>query len=199
MLVRSPRGSELVGLLAARGATVTPETDGGLAVTGIDPAAIGDLALSEGIAVHELTPRNASLEEAFMELTADSVEYRAEPATTAHSAGLTVRGALRAVLGAALYMLIVTLIGVGLGAIIRHTAGAISALFGLVLVLPQLVIVLPQPWNSRVQRLLPELHSVITQHPVQGLFSPAVTLLVCAAWAVAALGTAGFLSTRRDA
>lgn len=78
VLVRSRRGAELAGLLAARGATVTPETDGGLAVTGLDTASIGDLAANRGIAVHELTPRHASLEEAFMELTADSVEYRAD-------------------------------------------------------------------------------------------------------------------------
>ena len=66
------------GLLAARGAAVTAEPGGGLAVTGLDAAAIGDLAREYGISVHELTPRHASLEEAYMELTRDSVEYRAE-------------------------------------------------------------------------------------------------------------------------
>jgi ABC-2 type transport system ATP-binding protein len=39
-------------------------------------AAIGDLALAEGVALHELAPQSASLEEAFMELTDESVEYR---------------------------------------------------------------------------------------------------------------------------
>ena len=57
---------------------MTEETGGGLAVTGLDAAAIGDLARTHGITLHELTPRRASLEEAFMELTHDSVDYRAD-------------------------------------------------------------------------------------------------------------------------
>ncbi len=115
------------------------------------------------------------------------------------SASLSTPGALRAVLGAGCYMLIVTLIGFGLGAIIRHTAGAITALFGLVLVLPSVATAFPAPWNTRIERLLPDFHAVVAQHPVQGMFSPGVSLLVCAAWAVAALGVAGFLVTCRDA
>ena len=78
VVVRSPRDADLAGLLAARGAVVTAEPDGGLAVTGLDAAAIGDLARAHGIAVHELTPRHASLEEAFMELTQESVDYHAD-------------------------------------------------------------------------------------------------------------------------
>ena len=77
VLVRSPRAGELAGLLTARGAAVLPDGDGGLAVTGMDAPAIGELALEGGIAVHELTPRRASLEEAYMDITKDSVEYRA--------------------------------------------------------------------------------------------------------------------------
>jgi ABC-2 type transport system ATP-binding protein len=77
VLVRSPRAGELAGLLAARGAAVRPEEDGGLAVTGVDAAAIADLAAAHGIAVHELTPRQPSLEQAYLDLTAGSAEYRA--------------------------------------------------------------------------------------------------------------------------
>jgi len=77
VLVRSPRADELAGLMAARGATVTREDDGGLAVTGLDAPAIGDLAASRGIAVHALIPRSASLEDAYLDLTGESVEYRA--------------------------------------------------------------------------------------------------------------------------
>jgi ABC-2 type transport system ATP-binding protein len=77
VLVRSPRAGELAGLMAARGATVTREDDGGLAVTGLGAPAIGDLAASRGIAVHALVPRSASLEEAYLDLTGESVEYRA--------------------------------------------------------------------------------------------------------------------------
>ncbi len=77
VLVLSPRGSELANLLAARGATVAPEDGGRLAVTGMKSAAIGDLAAEHGIAVHELVPRRASLEDAYLDLTSASTDYRA--------------------------------------------------------------------------------------------------------------------------
>jgi ABC-2 type transport system ATP-binding protein len=77
VLVRSPRAGELAGLLTARGAGIRPEDGGGLAVTGLDAPAIGDLAAGHGIAVHELVPRHASLEQAYLDLTGDSTDYRA--------------------------------------------------------------------------------------------------------------------------
>ena len=52
--------------------------DDALAVNGLIAARIGDLAAEHGLRVHELTPRRASLEAAFMELTHESVEYRPE-------------------------------------------------------------------------------------------------------------------------
>jgi ABC-2 type transport system ATP-binding protein len=76
VLVRSPRAGELGGLLTARGAAVTPDDDGALAVAGLDARAIGDLAAGHGIAVHELVPRHASLEQAYLDLTGDSTDYR---------------------------------------------------------------------------------------------------------------------------
>jgi len=78
VLVRSPAGGTFARLLTRRGALVTAEPDGGLAVTGLDAAVIGDLARAHGVTLHELTPRHASLEEAFMELTQDSVDYHAD-------------------------------------------------------------------------------------------------------------------------
>jgi len=80
VLVRSPRASELADLLTARGAAVTAEEDGGMAVTGMDAAAIADLAAAHGIAVHELAPRQPSLEQAYLDLTAASADYRAAQA-----------------------------------------------------------------------------------------------------------------------
>jgi ABC-2 type transport system ATP-binding protein len=79
VLLRSPRAADLAGLLTARGATVTPQPDGALVVTGLDAAAIGDLALSRGIAVHALVPRQASLEDAYLDLTGESVDYHGTP------------------------------------------------------------------------------------------------------------------------
>jgi ABC-2 type transport system ATP-binding protein len=95
--VRSPQAGYLAGLIAARGGRALVETgpadgrgpavikaagigadgDGALLVQGMPPQVIGDLAFDNGVRVHELAPAQASLEEAFMELTADSVEYRA--------------------------------------------------------------------------------------------------------------------------
>ena len=81
VFVRSPRVGELAELLTARGAAVTAEDDGGMAVTGMDAPAIADLAAAHGIAVHELVPRQPSLEQAYLDLTAASTDYHA--ATTA--------------------------------------------------------------------------------------------------------------------
>jgi ABC-2 type transport system ATP-binding protein len=77
VLVRSPGSSQLAALLTARGAAVAVEGDGRLAVTGLDASAIADLAAEHGIAVHELTPRQPSLEQAYLDLTASSTDYRA--------------------------------------------------------------------------------------------------------------------------
>ena len=80
VLLRSPRAAELAGLLAARGATVTPQPDGALVVTGLDAAAIGDEAAGHGIALHALVPRQASLEDVYLDLTGESTDYRAPAA-----------------------------------------------------------------------------------------------------------------------
>ncbi|WP_283135154.1 ABC transporter ATP-binding protein [Rhizohabitans arisaemae] len=74
VLVRATDQWTLTEVLRSGGATVREE-DGALSVSGMDAGRIGELALARGIALRELTPRNASLEEAFMELTEDSVEY----------------------------------------------------------------------------------------------------------------------------
>jgi ABC-2 type transport system ATP-binding protein len=57
--------------------TATTNADGSLTVHGLTAAQVGDLAFDHGVRLHELTVVRASLEAAFMELTADSVEYRA--------------------------------------------------------------------------------------------------------------------------
>jgi ABC-2 type transport system ATP-binding protein len=77
VLLRSPQAAELAELITANGGTVTPQDDGALVVTGLAAAAIGDLAAGRGIAVHALVPRQASLEEAYLDLTGESTDYRA--------------------------------------------------------------------------------------------------------------------------
>jgi ABC-2 type transport system ATP-binding protein len=75
--VVTPDAAALHALLARAGAAV--RADGGaLEVSGIDAPRIGDLAHEHGLRVHELTPRRASLEAAFMELTYDAVDFRAQ-------------------------------------------------------------------------------------------------------------------------
>ena len=75
--VRTPQPDELARAVTAAGGTVAPMGQGDLEVRGLPPDRIGDLALASGIPLHHLAPARASLEEAFMELTADSVEYHA--------------------------------------------------------------------------------------------------------------------------
>jgi ABC-2 type transport system ATP-binding protein len=72
--VRSPRSADLADLIGRAGGTVQSD-DGALFVTGVDAPTVGDLAAQHGIALHELAPQQASLEEAFFELTDDSVDY----------------------------------------------------------------------------------------------------------------------------
>jgi ABC-2 type transport system ATP-binding protein len=80
--LRSPMRNHLAQLLRAEGATVAVEDSGSLAVTGTTPEAIGELVAANGIVLYELSQQHASLEEAFMELTGDSVEFRAESHST---------------------------------------------------------------------------------------------------------------------
>jgi ABC-2 type transport system ATP-binding protein len=75
--VRSPQAGRLAALLTARGAVPTVTGPGELTVTGVSTDAIGDLAAANAITIHELSLQRASLEAAFMELTQDSVQYRA--------------------------------------------------------------------------------------------------------------------------
>jgi ABC-2 type transport system ATP-binding protein len=80
VLVRSPQGDRLSELITGEGGVVKQENNGAppvLSVTGMEAPRIGELAAGAGIVLHELTPRLASLEEAFMELTADSAEFGA--------------------------------------------------------------------------------------------------------------------------
>jgi ABC-2 type transport system ATP-binding protein len=81
VLVRSPEADRLAGLIEADGgksrpgAVAEPGQAPQIVITNLEAPRIGELAASGGIVLHELTPQLASLEEAFMELTADSVEF----------------------------------------------------------------------------------------------------------------------------
>ncbi|MBC6463579.1 ABC transporter ATP-binding protein [Actinomadura sp. HBU206391] len=77
VVVRSPDAEGLAAAITAEGGTATPDGEGLLTVTDLEAARVGQLAAAGGFVLHELTPRRGSLEEAFMELTRESVEYGA--------------------------------------------------------------------------------------------------------------------------
>ena len=77
VVVRADDDLRLRPLLARDGVAVRTETGGRLSVTGMDSAEIGRIAAAHSIALAELTPRTSTLEQTFMDLTADAVEYTA--------------------------------------------------------------------------------------------------------------------------
>jgi ABC-2 type transport system permease protein len=108
-------------------------------------------------------------------------------------------GAAGAVAAEGALLLVCALLGLGIGAMIRHTAGALATLVGLVY-LPAILVVLPSPWNDRIDRftLFFAAHQIVTLHPQPGLLSPGWSLVVVLAWPAAALAGAAVLITRRD-
>ena len=76
--VSTPQPDQLIKAVTGAGGSAVTGADGALIVSGLVAAQVGDLAFEHGVRLHELTVVRASLEAAFMELTADSVEYRAE-------------------------------------------------------------------------------------------------------------------------
>jgi ABC-2 type transport system ATP-binding protein len=75
VLVKTPDAAGLAALVAAEGAQVRQDGADALIVTGLEAPRLAELAAQEGLVLHELTPRVASLEEAFMQLTKDSLDY----------------------------------------------------------------------------------------------------------------------------
>ncbi|MFC8084845.1 MULTISPECIES: ABC transporter ATP-binding protein [unclassified Streptomyces] len=75
--IRTPQREQLLDALHGAGVTVVEAGDGVLEVDGDKSEAVGELAARQQIVLHELSPQRASLEEAFMQLTAESVEYHA--------------------------------------------------------------------------------------------------------------------------
>ncbi len=75
--VRTPQQDQLSKLVATAGGTVRETGDGTMVISGLEPSQVGDLAYENSVRLHELAPVHASLEEAFMELTASSVQFHA--------------------------------------------------------------------------------------------------------------------------
>jgi ABC-2 type transport system permease protein len=117
-------------------------------------------------------------------------------------ASLGQPGVLRAVLLAGTYPALVALIGVGAGALIRHTAGAICAMTGLILVLPLVLIPMGTSAQHAVEKFLPEQiaeNSLTAVKPVAHSLPPAAGLGVLCAYAAVALAAGTWALARRDA
>jgi ABC-2 type transport system permease protein len=108
-------------------------------------------------------------------------------------------GVARAVIGAALYLTVVGLFGLGLGAIVRNTAGGIAAFAGLMFVLPPLMNVLPTSWNNAASPYLPlQAGEAIMSTSSGNHLSPWLGLGLFCAYAAAALAVAAVLLVQRD-
>jgi hypothetical protein len=108
-------------------------------------------------------------------------------------------GVARAVIGAALYLTVVGLFGLGLGAIVRNTAGGIASFAAIMFVLPPLMNVLPASWNNAASRYLPLAagESILSITPGDHL-SPWVGFALFCGYAAAAIAIAAVLLVRRD-
>ena len=115
---------------------------------------------------------------------------------------LSQPGVLRAVFGAGLYLTVLGLFALAIGGLIRHTAGAISTVIGLVLVIFPLTQLLPDSWGAHVHAYLPTVAGqLITADKLQSgqLLSPWQGFGVFCAWTALLLAAAFFLLDRRDA
>ncbi|HEY2129012.1 MAG TPA: ABC transporter permease subunit [Streptosporangiaceae bacterium] len=111
-------------------------------------------------------------------------------------------GVLRAVLMAGAYPALIALIGLGISAIIRHTAGAICALVGLLFVLPLLFAPLSPSIQNTAQKFLPHpmaANSLTAVTPAAHMLSPGLTFGLLCAYAIVALAAGAWALTSRDA
>jgi ABC-2 type transport system permease protein len=122
-------------------------------------------------------------------------------ASTHYQASFSTPNALRACMGAGIYLTIIALLGVGLGFILRNTAGGIATLVGIVLILPLLAQALPSPYSTDVMKYLPLNvgSQIISVHQDSSSLSPWTGIVVAAAYAVAALVAGLYVLRRRDA
>jgi len=117
-------------------------------------------------------------------------------------AALGQPGVLRAVLMAGAYPALIALLALGLGAVIRHTAGAISAVVGVLFVLPLILVPLGTSIQNSVGQFMPMLiaeNSLTAVKPVAHSLAPGAGLAMLCLYAVAALAAGAWALARRDA
>ena len=106
---------------------------------------------------------------------------------------------LRAVMGGALYVAACGLLGFALGALLRHTAGAITCAIGIVFVLPIVSNFLPGTWGENVGKVLNAGGAISNTKPVEGQLDPWTGYAVFSLWWIVLLTLAAILMRRRDA
>jgi ABC-2 type transport system permease protein len=135
------------------------------------------------------------------EITAFAAFFAGQAALQAPAphATLTQPGVLRAVLAAGAYPALIALIGLGLGAVIRHTAGGICAVVGVLFVLP-LLFITPSLQNAANNFLPHPMANALTSvTPQPGTLPPGLVFALLCGYAVAALVAGAWALTRRDA
>ncbi|MCW2526770.1 MAG: transporter permease [Pseudonocardiales bacterium] len=120
---------------------------------------------------------------------------------TTHGVGLGSPHAVRAIVGAALYLTVIGILSMGVGFAVRNTAGGIAAVFGLLLVIPGLGNALPSSWQPHVLPYLPSNagSALFTLHPDPGSLGPWTGFLVMCLWAAAAVAAGALRLVGRDA
>jgi len=124
--------------------------------------------------------------------------------STGASATLSDPNVLRAIIGSALFVTLVGLIAFAIGAIIRHTAGAITTIIAVMFVIPIIVDLLPQSWHDDMVRFMPDSAGRVISVTVAGnefphLWSAWPQFGVTAIYAAVLLGLGGYLFRKRDA
>lgn len=112
----------------------------------------------------------------------------------------TEAGVARSVLGGALYVVLVGIFALAIGAIVRNTAGGIATFAAIFFVLPPLMFTLPTSWNNAISQYLPSEagRQVFALHHAAHTLTPLTGGLVLVAYCAAALAIAAVLLVRKD-
>ena len=116
-------------------------------------------------------------------------------------AALGQPGVLRAVVGSGLYLAVVGLLALGLGSLIRHTAGAISTFVGVLLILPLLLQAFPTSLQNSIAKFLPLtiIGAMSASRSIPNSFAPWTGFMMLCIYSVVLLGAATIMFVRRDA
>ena len=165
----------------------------------VGQAALGGSGVSASLFHSTMVPANANVSP-----PPGGPNSSAPPIVTFSGTDVITAGhVLSAVVGTALFVTVVALIAFGLGAIIRHTAGAITSTIGLMFVLSIIIQLLPDTWRWDIMRFFPDaagrVISVTIGPDNPHLWSAWPQFLVTVIWAVVLVGAGGYLFRKRDA